>query len=161
VLAVTTGMRQGELLGLHWRDVDPEREAVSVRAALQCTSGGFALGEPKTARSRRQAALSATAATALHRHRIRQAAERLRAGEDWEDLDLLFPLLERVGLPRIRFHDLRHTAATLMLTQGVHPKVAQEMLGHATIATTLDLYSHATVSMQHDAARALDQLLGG
>ncbi len=101
-------------------------------------------------------------------------------GGAWEDNDLVFanevghpidardlmdrsfrPLLEKAGLPRIRFHDLRHTAATLLLGQGVHPKIASEMLGHATVAVTLDLYSHVTPTMQRQAVEALDAVLRG
>jgi integrase len=109
---------------------------------------------------------------------VRQTEERLKIGPYWTDMDLVFtnqvggpvnagnlrrrsfwPLLERAGLPRIRFHDLRHTAATLMLGRGIHPKIVSEMLGHSQIAITLDLYSHVTPTMQRDAARELDILL--
>jgi integrase len=111
------------------------------------------------------------------RHRTAQIAERLAAGPFWKDMDLVFTnrtggflrvnelymayrrVLDRAGLPRLRFHDLRHTAATLMLSRGVHPKVASEMLGHSTIAITLDLYSHVTETMQREAARAVDAAL--
>ena len=135
--------------------------------------------EPKTASSRRQIALTQTAVESLRRHRVAQAEERLALGGAWEDNDLVFanevgrpievrnamrrsflPLLKRAGLPRIRFHDLRHTAATLLLGQGVHPKVVAEMLGHSRISTTLDLYSHVTPTMQRQAAEALEAALG-
>ena len=179
VLAVTTGMRQGEILGLRWRDVDLDDGSVQVKATLQRTGGVFVFAEPKTASSRRQIALTDGAVAALKRHRVAQAEERLRLRRAWEDNDLVFaneagrpiaapnlrnrsfwPLLERAGLPRIRFHDLRHTAATLMLGQGVHPKVVSEMLGHSQISITLDLYSHVTATMQRQATQALDALLG-
>lgn len=132
---------------------------------------------PKTAKSRRGVELTATAVEALLRHRTAQIAERLAAGHFWKDMDLVFTnrtggflrvndlymayrrVLDRAGLPRLRFHDLRHTAATLMLSRGVHPKVASEMLGHSTIAITLDLYSHVTETMQREAARAVDAAL--
>ncbi len=178
VLALTTGMRQGELLGLRWADVDFDREGVMVRQTLQRTSGGHSFGEPKSAKSRRRVALTKTAVDALRRHRVRQTEERLKVGPYWTDLDLVFtnhvggpvnagnlrrrsfwPLLDRACLPRIRFHDLRHTAATLMLGRGIHPKIVSEMLGHSQIAITLDLYSHVTETMQRDAARELDVLL--
>jgi integrase len=113
----------------------------------------------------------------LRRHREAQTRERLRAGSAWHDHDLVFPnalgkpleagnllrrsfwpLLKRTGLPHIRFHDLRHTAATLLLGKGVHPKVVAEMLGHSRIAVTLDLYSHVTPTMQQQATEALDAL---
>jgi len=179
VLAVTTGMRQGELLALRWRDVDLQTGMVQVRTTLQRSKDGFVFSEPKTDRSRRQVALTKVAVAALRRQRIAQAEERLRLGGMWEDNDLVFanelgkpieagnllrrsfwPLLERVGLSRIRFHDLRHTAATLMLGRGVHPKVVAEMLGHSQIAVTLDLYSHVTPTMQREATAALDAVLG-
>ncbi len=123
---------------------------------------------------------SRTAVDALRRHRIAQAEERLALGGAWEDHDLVFanevgrpvevrnlmrrsflPLLKKAGLPRIRFHDLRHSAATLLLGQSVHPKVVAEMLGHSRISTTLDLYSHVTPTMQREAVDALESVLGG
>ena len=177
VLAVTTGMRRGEVMALRWQDVDLERATVQVRGSLQPTRDGPRIVEPKTAQSRRQVALTQRAVDAIRQHRVRQAEERLRAGPGWEDHDLVFPcgtgrplnptslrrsfmpLVRRAGLPPIRFHDLRHTAATLMLVQGVHPKVASEMLGHSNIAMTLDLYSHVTPTMQRQAAEALDAVL--
>jgi integrase len=135
---------------------------------------------PKTASSRRQVALTKTAVEALRRHRVAQAKERLRNGAFWDDHDLVFanevgrpievrnlmrrsflPLLKVAGLPRIRFHDLRHSAATLLLGQGVHPKVVAEMLGHSRISTTLDLYSHVTPTMQKEATDAMDVVLAG
>jgi len=180
VLALSTGMRQGELLALRWRDVDLEAGRLQVKATLQRTPEGFVFAEPKTARSRRQIALAGTAVEALRRHRVNQAEERLKLGAAWENDDLVFTneagqpldgtrvssgsfrrLLEEAGLPRIRFHDLRHTAATLMLGRGVHPKVASEMLGHAQVSITLDLYSHVSPTMQTEAAAALDAILRG
>ena len=113
----------------------------------------------------------------MKRHRARQTEERLK-GPAWDDLDLVFPnkvgrpinrpnllrrsfipLLERAALPRIRFHDLRHTAATLLLSLGEHPKVVQERLGHSTIAMTMDTYSHVMPTLQRQAADRLDTLL--
>jgi integrase len=180
VLALNTGMRQGELLGLRWRDVDLERATIAVRASLQRVRGAFVFSEPKTARSRRQILVTESVITALRRHRIVQAEERLRAGSAWQDNDLVFPdrygqpihatdltrgafypLLQRAGLSRIRFHDLRHSAATLLLGQGVHPKVVADMLGHSTIAITIDLYSHTTPAMHRQAALALEAVLVG
>lgn len=179
VLAVTTGMRQGELLGLRWRDVDLGRGTLSVRATLQRTKqDGYCFSAPKTKHSQRQITLSMIAIAALRCHRIRQDIERL-ASPMWEDLDLVFPntvgkpmdgmnllhyrfqpLLKRTGLPRIRFHDLRHTAATLLLGRGVNPKIVSEMLGHASIGITLDTYSHVLPTMQQSAAAEMDAALG-
>jgi integrase len=178
VLAVTTGMRQGELLGLRWRDVDVDAGTLQIRGSMQATQEGLRIMEPKTAGSRRRVALSKQPIDALRRHRVAQAEERFRMGAGWEDAELVFateagrpitasglrrsyePLLKRAGLPRMRFHDLRHTSATLLLGRGVHPKVVSEMLGHTRISTTLDLYSHVSMTMQQQAADAFDAILG-
>lgn len=178
VLAVTTGMRQGELLGLKWEDVDLARSAIHVRRTLTRKGGRLLLGEPKTKKSRRTVQLAGRALDALKAHRKAQLEERMAHAGLWEDHGLVFatqtgtlvnptnltkrsfkPLLERAGLPRVRFHDLRHTAATLLLMQGVHPKYVQELLGHATIAITLDTYSHVLPSMGDQAARAMEAAL--
>jgi integrase len=178
VLAVTTGMRRGELLALRWRDVDLDQGALAVTGSLQRIGGALTIGEPKTTSSRRRVVLARIAVGALRSHRVAQAERQLGALY-WEDLDLVFtneigrpiepgnllrrsywPLLDRAGLRRIRFHDLRHTAATLLLSRGVHAKVASEMLGHSTIGITLDLYSHVSETMQRDAAAAMDAVLG-
>ncbi len=179
VLALSTGMRQGEILALKWQDLDLDGAHLQVRATLQRTREGFDFCEPKTARSRRQVALTNKAVSALRRHRARQLEERLLCPY-WQDPDLVFasevgtpieatnlirrsfhPLLARAGLPRIRFHDLRHTAATLLLGQNVNVKIVSEMLGHSQIAVTLDLYSHVTPTMQRQATEALDAVLAG
>jgi integrase len=182
VLALSTGMRQGELLALRWRDLDLDLDnaTLQVRGTVQRTMVGLIIAEPKTTRSRRRVALSPTAVETLRTHRIWQVSERLALGSAWEDQDLVFPntigkpieatnllrssffpLLAKAHLPRIRFHDLRHTAATLLLSRGVHPKVVAEMLGHATISITLDTYSHVLPDMQREAARAMETVLGG
>jgi len=182
VLALTTGMRQGELLGLHWREVDLDAGVLQVRYTLQRTSGppaGYIFSEPKTARSRRRIALAQGTVAALLAHRKRQLVERLSLGELWNEQDLVFPntlgrpmeggdfrkrlfypLLRRAGLPPMRFHDLRHTAATLLLLSGINPKVVSETLGHASVAITLDIYSHVLPDMQQQAAAAMDAILG-
>lgn len=179
-LALTSGMRQGELFALRWSSVDLDQGALQVTASVRRVKGGFIFSEPKTKRSRRQISLSTTAVDALKRHRVEQNTERLQLGPDWEDLDLVFanevgrpvepqnllrrsfhPLLTKAQLPTIRFHDLRHTAATLLLGQGMHPKIVSEMLGHSSVAITLDLYSHVTPTMQRQAAQAMDEVLGG
>ncbi|MFN2582049.1 MAG: tyrosine-type recombinase/integrase [Candidatus Dormibacteria bacterium] len=179
-LAVSTGLRRGELLALRWRDVDLDAGVLGVVGTLQRDyNRKLVISETKTARSRRQVELSALAVAALRRHRAQQTEVRLLLGEEWDDHDLVFPnpfgkpqdgshllvgqfvpLLQRAGLPKIRLHDLRHTAATLLLGRGLHPKIVSEMLGHTTVGITLDLYSHVTPTMQRDAARAMDDLLG-
>lgn len=178
VLALTTGMRQGELLALKWRGLDLDGGSLQVRATLQYTVDGYRFSEPKTALSRRQIALPQMAIEALKLHHARQAEERLRLGPAWNDLDLVFPntighpmdgihllqrhfhpLLDKAGLPRMRFHDLRHTAATLLLGRGINPKIVSEMLGHSQIGITLGLYSHVTPHMQQQAADAMDAAL--
>ena len=151
-----------------------------MRATLQRTREGFTFSEPKTAHSRRQIALTRPAVEALSSHRARQLEERLQMGSAWDDNDLVFanevgrpieagnlirrsfhPLLERADFGRTRFHNLRHTAATLMLGRGVHPKIVSEMLGHSQIAITLNLYSHVTPTMQRQAVEALEAVLSG
>ncbi len=180
VLALSTGMRMGELLGLTWRAVDFDAGAVRVQGSLQRTAGGLALVEPKTARSRRQVDIELRVVAALRRHRTAQRKERLAAGSGWVGRDLVFttrrgapidgrellrawfrPLLARAGLPPIRFHDLRHSYASIALSRGLHPKVVQEAMGHSTIAVTMDLYSHVVPSLQREAAREMGRALFG
>jgi integrase len=179
VLAVSTGMRQGELLGLGWEDVDLEAGVVRVRRTLTLAKGGPRLTEPKTKGSRRSIRLTASAVEALERHRECQEAERAARGDGWNAWGLVFctrrgtpirrdnlhdehwkPLLRRAGLPDIRFHDLRHTCATLLLTKVVHPKIVSEMLGHSSITITLDTYSHVIPSLGEVAANAMEDALG-
>ncbi|MHB8393425.1 MAG: tyrosine-type recombinase/integrase [Candidatus Dormibacteria bacterium] len=180
VVAVTTGLRQGELLALRWRDVNLETATFQVTGTLTRDGQGLVVTAPKTARSRRQVVLSPPSVAALLRHRSQQAAERERMGAIWVNHDLVFPnviggpmqrdhlvrrhfvpLLRRTGLSDLRFHDLRHTAATLLLGGGVHPKIAAEMLGHPTVAITLNRYSHVTETMQREAARVMGELVQG
>jgi integrase len=178
VLAVHTGLRQGELLGLKWDDIDLQARTLQVRRALTTAKGGPRLAAPKTKGSRRRVSLTRVAAQAFKGHLERQLEEIDRAGSLWQENGLVFasetgapldrrdltsrrfkPLLERAGLPHFRFHDLRHTCATLLLTQNVNPKVVSEMLGHSSIAITLDTYSHVLPNMQDSAARALEEAL--
>jgi integrase len=179
VLAITTGLRRGELLGLHWDDVDMERGTLRVGRSLVRERGRHKVGETKTRRGRRQVNLTPRTVNVLKAHRKRQLEERMRLVETYEDRGLVFsttvgtpvdpdnlvkrsfkPLLEKAGLPEIRFHDLRHTCATLLLGRSVHPKIVQELLGHATIAMTLDTYSHYLPSMGSQAAGAMGDALG-
>ncbi len=169
VLAISSGLRQGELLGLEWQDIDFTAGTLSVRRSLKMIKDEHWTEEPKTDRSRRQVALPAMAIESLHDHRRRMLVEG-RAGEarvfsmedgapikrDWILKRGLRPLLKAAGLPAIRFHDLRHTSASLLFAEGCHPKVVQERLGHSSIQVTMDIYSHAIPSMQTDAAQKLD-----
>jgi integrase len=178
VLAVTTGMRQGELLALRWQDVDIKNCTVSVRRTLTRNGGVIELGEPKTKKSRRSIRLTPRAIEALEAHLERQLREIRILGDRYEDQGLVFTtstgglinpsnlrqrnfarLLKEARLPHIRFHDLRHTCATLLLTQGTHPKYVQDLLGHATIAITLDTYSHVMPGMGDQTARAMQDAL--
>jgi integrase len=173
VLAIATGMRRGELLALRWEDIDFDAGALSVRRTLLGIDGEKVVtGPPKSARGTRRIDLPKSTVAALRAHQLRMFGEGLRAcpwvfaTSPGRPLDAekvvrsaFFPLLEKAELPRIRFHDLRHTAATLLLAQGTHPKVVQERLGHAQISLTLDTYSHVLPSMQQEAAARLDELL--
>jgi integrase len=183
VLALTTGMREGELLGLRWRDLDLDGDAPSlqVRMAVQEADKGYVVAEPKTAYSRRRIALTSMAVDALRAHHVWQAEERLALGAAWDaSLDLVFPnaiggimiphnlakrgfkrLLQRAGLSdELHFHCLRHTAATMLLSRGVHPKVVSEMLGHADISITLRVYAHVTPTMQQAAVDVMERVFG-
>jgi integrase len=178
VLAVHTGLRQGEMLGLKWEDVDLETGKIQVRRTLTTTKDGPVLSTPKPKGSRRSVKLTQSAVEALRGHLQRQLGEIDRAGSLWEENGLIFAsetgeplerrsiikyqfkkLLTCAGLPDIRFHDLRHTCATLLLGRNVNPKIVSEMLGHATIAITLDTYSHVLPNMQNEAAKALEDAL--
>jgi integrase len=179
ILAVTGGLRLGELLGLRWSDLEWDAGILQVRRSLTRTKqNGLTFSEPKTQKGRRSVTLPSIAVEALRRHKARQNAEKMKVRDVWDEGDLLFPneigrpierqnrvgrsfkvLLTKAGLPHIRFHDLRHTAATLLLQLGEHPKVVQERIGHATIGVTMDIYSHVMPDLQRDAATRLDRLL--
>jgi integrase len=174
LLALSTGMRRGEALALRWKNVDLERGTVSVVESLEQTKVGIRFKAPKTDR-KRIVTLPAFATEALRRLRRKQAEELLTLGtrqteetlvcgradgQPLQPQSLTHQFARLVGrmkdLPRVRFHDLRHSHATQLLSDGIHPKIAQERLGHASITTTLDLYSHVTDTMQIDAATRLD-----
>lgn len=178
-VALAIGLRQGEALGLQWDDVDVKQGTLTVRHTLQRIDGKLTPVEPKTARSRRTIPLPAIAVTALRAHHARQLEERLRVGNSWTDSGYVFTtavgtpldaatvtrafqrLLRRAGLPHQRFHDLRHACASLLLEQGVHPRVVQETLGHSQIGITMDTYSHVVQSLQREAADRMDVALAG
>jgi integrase len=179
LLALSTGMRRGEVFALRWKNVDLSRGSVHVVESLEQTKAGIRFKSPKTDRTR-SIMLPEFAVGELRRLKKQQAEELLRIGirqtgetlvcarADGEPLQpqslthQFTRLISRVrDVPRIRFQDLRHSHATQLLLAGVHPKVAQERLGHASITTTLDLYSHVTETMQNDAAKRLDALFQG
>jgi integrase len=176
-VALALGMRQGEILGLCWRDIDFEKRVIAVRHSLQWGDDGFQLVEPKSERSRRRLGpLTGELIAALRAHKARQNAEKL-ASTSWDEWGLVFtstkgrPLhssdvthalqahLAAAGLPRKRFHDLRHTCASFLLAQGVSPRVVMEILGHSQIALTLNTYGHVLPGLQADALERLHGLL--
>jgi integrase len=178
-LALITGMRRGELLGLHWKDINFENYSLRVNRAVSYTkSHGFIETEPKTAKSRRTIMLPNFVVEVLLKHRVQQETQRREAGDAWIERDLVFTnaegnyinessmlktfkrLLEKCGLPRMRFHDLRHSAATILFSWGIHPKVVQEILGHSQISMTLDVYSHMLPSMQEEVKKRWDDDFG-
>jgi integrase len=175
VTLATTGLRINEALALKWDDIDLETRTLTVQRGLQRQNGkGLVFTSLKSPSSRRSVTLTTLAVDALTKHRTRQKAQRLLVGPLWRDMGMVFASavgmprssdavlrlfrdeLRRAELPKIRLHDLRHTAATLQLQQGTHPRVVQEMLGHSNIALTLGTYSHVTGTMQLDAADKLD-----
>jgi integrase len=178
-VALAIGLRRGEALGLAWDDIDLDARVPTVRVnrSLQRAEGRLQLLPPKTQGSRRSIQLPDVAIKALRRHRARQLEERLAAGPEWHDTGLVFTtrkgspleprnqvrhfkaLLKRAGLTESRFHDLRHTAASLLLAQGVHPRVVMEILGHSRISITMDTYSHVMPSMMNEAAAKMDAIL--
>lgn len=177
-MAVMTGMRRGELLGLRWRDVDLAAGLANIQQTAQRIDGqGWVFRQPKTRLSRRSVALSPDTVRMLAVHRRAQLEARLLAGPAYQDRDLVFAnalgtpvepgnlartwrrVLAAAGVGHVRWHDLRHAHATLMLSAGVHPKIVSERLGHASIGITLDTYSHVLPGMQATAAAQLDALL--
>jgi integrase len=175
-LAITTGMRRGEILALRWSDIDFKNKVLYVRRTVSRAHGfGIVVNDPKTKTSRRKITLADFALEALQEHRARLDQVRLQAGDKWCEQGLVFPcatggftepgyvyqrfqrMLKKIGFPQMRFHDLRHSAATILLVMGVPMKVVQELLGHSTIAMTADTYSHLLPSMQEDAAKRLDE----
>jgi integrase len=179
VLAATTGMRRGELLGLRWRDVDLKNRRLSIQRSLVAAGYETSFTEPKTARGRRSIVIDSRTAAILKEHRLAQLEDRLALGEVYQDQGMVLcrphglPIhpdaltkafikaVKASGLPRIRLHDLRHTHATLALQTGIHPKVVSERLGHASVAFTLDIYSHAVPAMHEEAAERLGELTWG
>ncbi len=176
-VALAVGLRQGEALGLRWEDIDMAAGVLRVNHQLQRVDGRLTLVEPKTDRSRRTLVIPRSILERLRDHEKRQLSERLWAGSTWTDGGFVFtnrsggPLqarnvirefhkaLKDTGLPRIRFHDLRHSCATFLLVQGVSPRVVMELLGHSEIAMTMDTYSHVVPELKREAAERMESLL--
>jgi integrase len=180
-LAIASGMRPEEYLGLQWKDVDLSAGTVTVQRALVWNrkGGGWSLEEPKTSKSRRSIPISQTIVSELTTHQKLQLERRMNLGEAYQNNEFVFatsigtpiltsnlkrrhfkPILKKAGLPSsIRLYDLRHTCATLLLLAKTSPKVVAERLGHSTVVLTLDTYSHVLPSMQHDASEELEKML--
>ncbi|CCF85810.1 tyrosine-type recombinase/integrase [Nitrolancea hollandica] len=178
-VALALGLRQGEALGLAWEDVDLEAGLLTIRYALQRVDGKLTRVAPKTEKSRRVIAMPAVALAALRQHRTRQLEERLVAGSRWQEAGFVFTtsigtpldarnltrhfhqLREAAGLPWLRFHDLRHAYGSLLAAQGVHPRVAMELMGHSQLAVTMQVYTHVAPELAREAADKIDAVLGG
>jgi integrase len=169
-LLATTGLRRGEALGLRWGDLDLDDGKAEIKQTVIVIKHTVMIGAPKTKKGKRTIMLDAGTVTALREHRKRQLAERLLMGAGWTDNDLVFchpdgtvlhperfsrnflETVARIGLPRIRLHDLRHGWATMALQAGIHPKAVQERLGHSNISITLGVYSHVIAGLDKEAA---------
>ena len=178
VLALTTGLRRGELLALRWDDIDLGSRQLHVRRALQRVDGKLQVAEPKTSSSRRTVVLPRLAVRHLQEHKKRQDTERQALGEAWRDHGLVFAssigtpveprnvnrrwdeLRRRAGLDWLRLHDLRHGCATLLLAKGVPDRVIMEVVGHAEIGVTMNTYAHVLPVLRQEAADAIDELFG-
>jgi len=177
-LALYTGMRRSELLGLRWSAVDLARKSLSVTQTLQCIKGkGLVATQPKTYRSRRLVTLPPSAAAFLSGLKVRQRQEREGIGLEWNDSDYVSSnfdgtpfhpntmskafskLIKKAELPQVRLHDLRHTHATIMLKQGADPKTISERLGHSSVVITLDTYAHVLPGMQEAAALKFEEAI--
>jgi integrase len=175
-LAICLGPRQGEILGLKWPNVKLDEGTLTIDGALKSIDGKLVKGKTKRKSSMRTIPLPAVTVAALRRHLAQQERERLFAGERWKSTGYVFttrvgtPIGRRnllrdwyrfmaaSGLPQIRFHDLRHSCATLLMLQGVHPRTVMEILGHKDLNTTMRIYGHCVDAMKRDAAARVDQL---
>jgi integrase len=180
LLASFTGIRQGELFALKWTDIDLDTGVIHIRRTLRWGNRDFEFDSPKTAKSERPVAISAKAITALRKHRSMQSTEAVRLGPSWNDTELVFtdraggplrpqnflrrdfrPALERAGLPSITFHQLRHTAASLALANGVPVPDVSAMLGHAGPHITLKTYAHIMPGSERQTAEAMEAAIYG
>jgi hypothetical protein len=170
-VALALGLRQSEALALQWKDIDLLNNTLTVRRSIhRVRGGGLIYEEPKSKRSQRTLALPLPLVAELHRHKAAQLGERMLAGSEWHDEDLVFAqpngrpidkktdyddwtrLLQQAGVRHVRLHDGRHTAATLLLSENVHPRVVMELLGHSQMRTTMDIYSHVMPALAREAA---------
>jgi integrase len=176
-LALTTGMRRGEILALRWVDIDFEHQTARIHRTVDYIHHGYVETEPKTMAGRRTIVLPSFVIESLKRHRINQLEARLQAGSAWEEKDLVFTtltggyfnprylhktfsmLLQEAGLPHVPFHSLRHSAATLLRSMGVDLKVIQEILGHSNFTITANIYSHVFLEDQAEAMGRWDKAL--
>ncbi|HEY0757271.1 MAG TPA: site-specific integrase, partial [Ktedonobacteraceae bacterium] len=174
----TTGLRRGEILALKWSDINLDKKTIQVQRIFTRVPGQrYIEAEPKTKKSRRSVSLTSNAVELLKQHKKRQSEAKLKASSQWVENNLVFctslgtpynpskllerfsTLLKRAGLPHMRFHDLRHSAATILLAMNVHPKIVQELLGHNQISMTMDLYSHVLPGMQEGMIDKLEEAL--
>ena len=177
-LAIKTGMRQGEIFGLKWSDIDWLRGRVRVQRQAQRVKGqGKLFVPPKTKAGRRSIPIGSEMLLLLRKHREKQVVTKIFSGQDWHELNLVFPtrngkplsesnllkeykmLLEACGLPKLRFHDLRHTAASIMLNRGIPPFVVSRILGHSKPSTTMDIYGHLIPIMHEGIGDQMDDWL--
>jgi integrase len=177
-LALATGMREGELLGLKWPDIDWNKGVLFVQRQLQQISGqGYVFIPPKTKSGRRKIKIGSATLKQLERHQRQQAHDKTIAGERWHEHDLVFPttlgtplddkrvrnefksILKQAGLPAIRFHDLRHTSLNALLDMGLPVNTVQGRAGHAKASTTVNIYGHATARLQTEAAEKIEELI--
>lgn len=177
MLAITTGMRRGAIAAIQWDNVDLKKKMLYVQYSLQRIDGELKPMDTKTNKSRRSVALMDITIEALKEERKNQLERKLAYGEKYQDLNYVCcwddgrpldpdfiskkfnKIVKKLDMPQIRFHDLRHTHATMLLKQGTNPKIVQERLGHATISTTMDIYSHALPEMQKEATEKLEKSL--
>lgn len=179
VVAVMTGMRRGEIMGLKWEDIDFDNQKIYVQRTLQyIPKQGLIFKEPKTAGSRRSVSMTPFVQEVLRKHRKKQLEDKFAAGPLWEEHGMVFcqangkpmhpdtptswfpAFCEQIKLPKVKFHSLRHTCASLLLKQGVHSKIVADILGHSSTRITDDIYSHVLPGVQEDALAKLDNLIG-